>query len=281
MSSSTGNESMDLGSFEEGTGGGARASNPFTKAASVGAARRRREMQQAMKETVESTKATEAAKEQARKKKQEEEKEAAARAEIEKEVTKLIDSSDESEDGELREVARDLNKEIGSPPLKKRSREVSAKRKTTPAVVSAPPTVLRQSSFIPHNYGFARVIVEGSARLESDDKVAQFIGLVGVLLTNGKLIDPFFVLNPVIIGGGRKDLRDAKDVPQNMTTLWGYIKISERSLQTFQKKRSGGGQGVKKSGGGIRDMLTWYISRWRCLVMSLQLKYSRVLRWSG
>ena len=48
------------------------------------------------------------------------------------------------------------------------------------------------------------MIVEGWARLESDDKVAQFIGLIGVVLMNGKLIDPFFVLNPVIIGGGRR-----------------------------------------------------------------------------
>ena len=51
------------------------------------------------------------------------------------------------------------------------------------------------------------------ARLEREDKVAQFIGLVRVVLTNGKLVDPFFVLNPMIIGGGRKDLRDVKDVP--------------------------------------------------------------------
>ena len=94
------------------------------------------------------------------------------------------------------------------------------------------------------------MIVEGSARLDNKDKVAQFIGLVGAVLTNGKLVDLSFVLNPVIIGGGRKDLRDVKDVPQNMTALGGYIKFLERSLQTFLKRSSGGGQGGKKSGGG-------------------------------
>jgi hypothetical protein len=61
--------------------------------------------------------------------------------------------------------------------------------------------------------------------VESKDKVAQFIGLIGTLLTNGKMVDWHFVLNPAIIGGGKKDLHDATDVLQNMTALGGYIKI--------------------------------------------------------
>ncbi len=52
----------------------------------------------------------------------------------------------------------------------------------------------------------------------------------------------------VIIGGGKKDLGDAKDVPQNMTALGGYIKILEKNLQTFQKK-STFVMGKKKGGG--------------------------------
>jgi len=34
-----------------------------------------------------------------------------------------------------------------------------------------------------------------------------------------------------------------------MTALGGYIKISERSLQTFQKRKPGGGKGEQRSGG--------------------------------
>ena len=55
--------------------------------------------------------------------------------------------------------------------------------------------------------------MEGLARLDSDDKVAQFIGLVGVLVTNRKMIDLFFVVNLVIIGGGKKDYFKKYDNP--------------------------------------------------------------------
>ncbi len=93
------------------------------------------------------------------------------------------------------------------------------------------------------------MIVEGSARLDGDDKVAQFIGMVGVLLTNGRKIDSFFVVNPVMIGGGKKDLKEAKDILQNMTLLGGYMKISDKSIKVFQKK-SGSGGGGKPIGDG-------------------------------
>ncbi len=69
-------------------------------------------------------------------------------------------------------VARVLDMETTSP-VRKRSRQVVLKRTST--VVAATPPVLRQSSFVPHNYGYPGVIVEGSVRLDGDDKVAQFI----------------------------------------------------------------------------------------------------------
>ncbi len=160
------------------------------------------------------------------------------------------ESDEEEEDETLDNVARVLTMEHDSP-VRRRSRPVASRRTST--VVAATPPTLRQSSFIPHNYGYLRVIVEGSARLDDDDKVAQFIGLVGVLLTNGRMIDSFFVVNPVVIGGGRKDLKETKDIPQNMTLLGGYLKILDKSLKTFQKK-SGGGGGGKGNGGGNRKL---------------------------
>ncbi len=105
--------------------------------------------------------------------------------------------------------------------------------------VASTPLSLLQSSFILHNFSYLRVIMEGLARLDQDDKVAQFIGLVGTLLTNGRMVDSFFVINPVTIGEGTKDLRDTKDVPTNMTALGGYVKLSEQSIKTFQKKSAG------------------------------------------
>jgi hypothetical protein len=239
-----------------------------------------------MKDMVEMTKANEVAKEQARKKEEEEAKEAAAREELLKRIEEQemmeIDNSEESDEGDLESVVRVLNKDDGSLPLRKRSRGVEVARKE-PAVGLASPTALRQSRFVAHTHDYSRVIVEGSAKLENDDKVAQFIGLVGVVLTNGKLIDPFFVLNPVIIGGGRKDLRDVKDVPQNMTALGGYIKLSERSLQTFQKRRSGGGQGGKKSGGEKKkkdyEDLVYFTMAMSCDVVPTEILSGITVEW--
>jgi hypothetical protein len=70
------------------------------------------------------------------------------------------------------------------------------------AVVALTPLLLWQSSFIPHNYGYSRVIMEGSVWLDQDDNAVQFIGLFKMLLMNGKMVDSFFVINLMTIGGG-------------------------------------------------------------------------------
>ncbi len=117
--------------------------------------------------------------------------------------------------------------------MKKRSRNTEEEQHKSHAAVALTPLLLRQRSFNPHNHGYSRVIMEGSAWLDQDDKAVQFIGLVGTLLTNGKMVDSFFVINLVTIGGGKKGLRDAKDVPMNMTALDGHAKLSEQSIKTF------------------------------------------------
>jgi hypothetical protein len=170
-------------------------------------ARQRREAQQPMKASLQVAQAVEMEREEARKKKMEEEAAAAvearaARAEIAKDVNALMDlGSDEEKEEEdaasLGEVVWVLDKD-GALLLKKRSRKVEETSKQSNAMIPAALS-LQQSSFIPHNYMYPRVIVEGSTRLESKDKVAQFIGLIGTLLTNGKMVDKHFVLNQVII----------------------------------------------------------------------------------
>jgi hypothetical protein len=80
---------------------------------------------------------------------------------------------EEEDAASLGEVVWVLDKD-GALPLKKRSKKVEETSKRSIAVVpSALP--LWQSSFIPPNYMYPRVNVEGSARLESKNKVAQFI----------------------------------------------------------------------------------------------------------
>lgn len=64
-------------------------------------------------------------------------------------------------------------------------------------------------------------------------------------------MDNFFAIVPVILGSGKKDLREVKDVPTNMTILGGYVKISEKSLRTFERKNPfmAKSMGKKNSGG--------------------------------
>jgi hypothetical protein len=265
------------GNFELGTGGGARPSvqvTPFSMAAKGAAMRRMREVQVAMGKTLTLAQAVEKGREEERKKKREEEAAravaaAAAKAKEkednmdtdveEEEVLEIKDKDDdeEEEDSLLGEVAWNLAKEMASSSGKKRQSGELTKSSGTSTVMArktyaAPATALRPSSYVPHDYIHPRVIIEGLARLEVDDKVKEFLDLVVTLISNGKIVDNYFAIVPVIMGWGKKDLRSTTDVPMNMTTLGGYIKISEKSLKVFEKKsasRASNSKGKKGSGG--------------------------------
>lgn len=92
---------------------------------------------------------------------------------------------------------------------------------------------LHPSNFGNHHYCHPQVIIDGSARLGKDNKVTEFLELLGVLITNGEIVDNWFAIVQVILGSGKKNVRELKDVPVNMTMLGGYIKISEKSLEVF------------------------------------------------
>ena len=262
------------GNLTLGTGGGARPSvqvTPFSTAAKGAAMCRMRGAQAAMGKTLTLAQAVEKGREEERKKKREEEAARAAAAatakakekedrmdmdDEEEEVLEIEDEDDdEEEDGSLGEVARNLAKENATSSGKKRRSGELAKSSGTSTVVArktyaAAATALRPSSYVPHEYNHPRVIIEGSARLEADDKVKEFLDLVVTLISNGKIVDNFFAIVPVIMGSGKKDLRSSTDVPTNMTTLGGYIKISEKSLKVFEKKNASRASKGKKGSGG-------------------------------
>ncbi len=203
-----GQGSFKVGSRQSGlTAAGGTLVTPFLKAATSAAARWRREVQQAIKATLQAARAVKTEREEAWKKRMEEEAAAAAearaaRAEIATDIDALMglgidDETKKADSASLGDVVQVLDKD-GALLLKKRSRKVEETSKQSNAVVPAASS-LQQSSFIPHNYMYPRVIVEGSARLESKDKVVQFIGLIRMLLTNGKMVDWHFVHNPSII----------------------------------------------------------------------------------
>ena len=271
-------------SFAQGTAGA--NSNPFAKAAASGAARRMREQQRALKEAMTSSAQTVKEREAEKKKKQEEAAKAKAVAAAVEEERKrkeawekrhgksLADSTldelmgmDESEDeevilmgdgggkaggGGLEDVARNLEKESGegaSPLRKRRSVEV------TPGGAGSS---LRMSSFIPHTYRHTRVILDASVRLglvqeKGSDRFTEFLGQIKTLLSNAKIVDRYFVINPVIIGDGKKDLRDVKDVPTNMTSLGGYIRISQKCMRAFEVKTAFGSNAKKSEGNDYSD----------------------------
>ncbi len=172
------------------------------------AAQKCRENQLALEVANKIAKANKARLEEERKKKLEEEKEAAKAAEAEKiaEVAKQAESGKElldlmemeddksaSLEGLVRDLERETEKATTSP-QKKRSRNKEDTRTKTYATAASHMATLHQRST-------PRVIVKGSAKLSGDDKAAQFIGLVGTLLMNGKMVDPFFVLKSTIWRG--------------------------------------------------------------------------------
>jgi hypothetical protein len=133
----------------------------------------------------------------------------------------------------------------------------------TPVTTGGAGGALRMSSFIPHTYRNKRVILDALVRLgaaQDRDRFEEFLGQIKTLLTNGKIVDKYFVINPVIIGDGKKDLRDTKDVPTNMTTLGGYIRISSRCMKAFETKSTFGANARKSEGNVYSDTVFFTVA---------------------
>ncbi len=265
------------------TGSKDRGETLFTKANKGAAMRRMKQAQLGMKTTMTLTQAAAKGREEAKRKAEHEEaaKMAAAESVEEAATEDNMDVEDEGLEGEGKEqedegqggydsedstveIVRNLDKEMDTPAGKKRrSGELTPTPKAKPtgtgrtqAVIT---TALRPSSYTTHKYIFPRVIIDGSARLAQADKVKEFIELIGTLLANGKMVDRYFAIVSVVMGEGRKDLKEVKDIPTNMTLLGGYVKISERSLKVFERKNTTrtnkGGKSARGDTGYSNDMI--------------------------
>ena len=135
---------------------------------------------------------------------------------------------------------------------KRQSAEITPTCKTYATTTKGP---LRSSLVVSHTHLHPMVIVEASVRISEENKAAQFLGQIGTILTNGKILDPHFVINLVIMGIRKKDRKEAKDVPTNMTAVGGYIKISTRSLLSFGQRSSGWGNSKKATAGNSMDLV--------------------------
>ena len=163
---------------------------------------------------------------------------------------------------DLNEVTRNLGTEgddtTKSPVKKRQNIEVS---KVTPGGTEG--SALRMSSFIPHTYHHKRIILDASVRLgaaHDKDRFAEFLGQIKALLMNAKIVDKYFVINPVIMGDGKKDLRDLKDIPSNMTTLGGYVKISQKCMRAFETKPTFGANAKKAEGNDYSDTVFFTVA---------------------
>jgi hypothetical protein len=126
----------------------------------------------------------------------------------------------------------------------------------THASVAAGTSALLTSSLHLHVHKW--VIVDCSVCVDQEDKFTQFLGQIATLITNGKIVNQFFVINPVIVGSGKKDLKEVRDIPQNMTALGGHIKILKNSVWAFEKKSVFGSHA--KKGGTNAYMDTVYLA---------------------
>ena len=255
------------------------ATTPFTMAAASGAARRVREQQKALKEALNSSAKTVREREAERQKRKEEEAAAKAAADEKKkrevgeknqtaedasmEDPMAMEDSEDDEDndnrGGLEEVARNLEREGGENDSHMRKRRSIDLSTATPKA-----TALRMSSYIPHVYRHERVILDASVRMgaqgKETDRFTEFLGQIKTLLSNGKIVDRYFAINPVIMGEGRKDLREVKDVPTNMTTLGSYIKISPRCMKAFEVRPTFGANSKKSEGNDYTDMVYFAVA---------------------
>ncbi len=114
--------------------------------------------------------------------------------------------------------------------------------------------------------------MDALVRFGQEDKFLQFLGQIVTIITNSKIMDNFFVINPVLIRMGKKDWKDVKDIPSNKTALGGDIKISSKSLCTFEKKLAFGSN-AKKSGGNTYSLDMMYFT----FAMSCDVEQSELI----
>lgn len=77
----------------------------------------------------------------------------------------------------------------------------------------------------PHNHKHKRVILSGAIVLEGEDAYQEFAHAIAGMVTNGKHIDPSFVINPVT-EGAEKDISSNKNISANMAILGKHVKVS-------------------------------------------------------
>ena len=88
-----------------------------------------------------------------------------------------------------------------------------------------------------HLHNHKRIIIDASYTFSSDDRFKSFLMALASLLTYARLVDEYFVINPVKENGRDKDWSDPSILPTSMTALGAYIVLSGNT-RIFEKARS-------------------------------------------
>lgn len=130
-------------------------------------------------------------------------------------------------------------------PARKKSR---ASRPDTPG---APKSIIK-----PYEHKQKRVILEAAVLLTDKNPYLQFAEMIRQLLGNALMVDPFFQIDPISKVSPHPSIKRKMDIPNNLTLLTEYIKISG-NMMAFQKKKifSSGSGGKKKTKEEERDCM--------------------------
>lgn len=176
-------------------------------------------------------------------------------------------------DTHINQHLRDLNMKGGEDqegvqdmksPVRKKSR---AGRPDTPG---PPKSIIKM-----HDHNHKRVILEAAVLLTDKNPYLQFAEMIRSLLGNALMVDVYFQIDPISKVSPHPPLRKKTEVPNNLTLLTEYIKISG-NMMAFQKKKvfsSGGGSGRKKKTEEERDPVVWF-----CFAASFDLEAAYIIQ---
>lgn len=144
-------------------------------------------------------------------------------------------------------------------------------RAARPNMPGAPRSIMKS-----HDHKQKRVILEATVLLTDKNPYLQFAEMIHHLLGNALLVDLYFQIDLISKVSPHPPLKKKTDIPDNLTLLMEYIKIS-RNMMAFQKKKifsSGGGGGKKKSKEEVRDPIVWF-----CFAASFDLEAMYIIQW--
>ncbi len=78
-----------------------------------------------------------------------------------------------------------------------------------------------------HYHQFRCIILELSVVLKTEKGFDEFVQSLAVFMVNAKMVDPYFVWNPIDPDAvGLADITSKGEIPTNMTMLGSHVKVS-------------------------------------------------------